>query len=112
MSDDINNLDPNDEGLKGIFGDRFHDETGKAPPAAAVNTTRKPMDAKWEPAKPDPNWLENLKACVKHVAIFGGLSILFFYWQQTGQMDSSAAVPSMCACTALAGLGVGRHVNR
>ena len=116
MSDDINNLDPNDEGLKQIFGDRFHDATGDTPVVRAVNTeqkpTQKPVDAKWEPAKPDPNWLENLKACVKHVAVFGGLSILFFYWQQTGQMDASAAVPSMCACTALAGLGVGRHVHR
>ena len=107
MSDDINNLDPNDEGLKQIFGDRFHDATQEP-----VKPVQKTVDAKWEPAKPDPNWLENLKACVKHVAVFGGLSILFFYWQQTGQMDASAAVPSMCACTALAGLGVGRHVHR
>ena len=111
MSDDINNLDPNDEGLKQIFGDRFHDATKEAT-APVQKTTHKPVDAQWEPAKPDPNWLDNLKACVKHVAIFGGLSILFFYWQQTGQMDASAAVPSMCACTALAGLGVGRHVHR
>lgn len=110
MENDINHLDPNDEGLKQIFGDRFHDETKESAPAQ--KPTRKPVDAKWEPVKPDPNWMDNLKACVKHVAVFGGLSILFFYWQQTGQMDASAAVPSMCACTALAGLGVGRHVHR
>ena len=112
MSDDINNLDPNDEGLKGIFGNRFHDTTGDH----AVNTeqkpTRKPVDAQWEPTKPDPNWLDDLKACVKHAVIFGGLSFLVFYWQQAGLMDSSVAVPTMCVCTALAGLGVGRHVHR
>ena len=106
MSDDINNLDPNDEGLKQIFGDRFHDATTEPKP------TRKPVDAQWEPAKPDPNWLDNLKACVKHAVIFGGLSFLVFYWQQAGLMDSSVAVPTMCVCTALAGLGVGRHVHR
>ena len=27
MPNDINELDVNDIGLKGIFGDRFHDET-------------------------------------------------------------------------------------
>lgn len=29
--------------------------------------------------------------------------------QQTGQMQASAAVPSMCACALLAGVGVGKH---
>lgn len=117
MSDDINNLDPNDEGLKGIFGARFHDATQEDPASAvnAVNEVQNPVHknvtAPWEPVRPDPNWLDKLKACAKHIAVFGGLSILFFYWQQTGQMDSSAAVPSMCACTALAGLGVGRNIR-
>ena len=110
MSDDINNLDPNDEGLKKIFGNRFHDATGRA-----VNkeqkTTRKPVDAQWEPTKPDPNWLDSLKACVKHAAIYGGLSLLVFYWQQAGLMDSSVAVPTMCICTALAGVGVGKNIR-
>ena len=110
MSDDINNLDTNDEGLKGIFGARFHDSTGHA-----VNTeqkpTRKPVDAKWEPAKPDPNWMDSMKSCAKSVLLFGGLSFLFFYWQQAGLMDSSVAVPTMCICTALAGVGVGRNIR-
>jgi hypothetical protein len=110
MSDDINNLDPNDEGLKKIFGDRFHDATqdGNIPKPTEV---QKPVRAQWEPVKPDPNWLDNLKACVKHVAIFGGLSFLVFYWQQAGLMDSSVAVPTMCICTALAGLGVGKNIG-
>lgn len=73
----------------------------------------KPVDAKWEHipeiVKGDRNWLDRLKACAKWVALFGGLSMLFFYWQQTGQMDTSAAVPSMCVCTLLAGVGVGRN---
>jgi hypothetical protein len=110
MENDINNLDPNDEGLKQIFGERFHDATQeKAIPKRTPAS--KPVDAQWEPVKPDPNWMDKLKGCVKSVAIFGCLGLLFFYWQQTGQMDSSAAVPSMCACTALAGLGVGKNIR-
>ena len=31
MSNDVNNLDIHDEGLKAIFGDRFHDETTESP---------------------------------------------------------------------------------
>lgn len=110
-----------DEGLQNVMGkDRCQNEwkPAKKPMADPVNTKygdevkmEKPVTASWEPVKPDPNWLDNLKACAKHVVLFGGLSILFFYWQQTGQMESSAAVPSMCACTALAGLGVGRNIR-
>ena len=108
MENDINNLDPNDEGLKGIFGDRFHDATQppvkKAPP--------QPVEAQREFSMPSSDWLTSLKACAKHAVIFGGLSILVFYWQQADLMDSSVAVPTMLACAALAGLGVGRNVHR
>lgn len=123
MPNDINELDVNDVGLKGIFGDRFHDATeapAKAESASKpTNTTHaektaqnpvcKPVAKLWEPPKPDPNWMDKLKGCVKCVALFGGLCLLFFYWQQTGQMEASAAVPSMCVCTALAGWGIGKN---
>lgn len=110
MENDINHLDPNDEGLKGIFGARFHDETQNEVPVK--KPTRKAVDAQWEPAKPDPNWLDKLKDCVKWLALFGGLSCLVFYWQGAGLMDPSIAVPTMCACTALGGVGVGKNLWR
>jgi hypothetical protein len=115
MSDDINNLDPNDEGLKGIFGDRFQDATSAATTAPAVGTVKKPasktMDAQWEPVQHAPSWMDSLKGCAKSVMLFGGLSVLVFYWQQAGLMAESIAVPSMCVCTALAGLGVGKNIR-
>jgi hypothetical protein len=111
MENDINNLDPNDEGLKQIFGDRFHDTTKDPTPTAKVQKPpRKVANAQCEPAK-EPNWLDGLKACAKHVILFGGLSFLVFYWQQAGLMDSSVAVPTMCICTALAGVGVGKNIG-
>lgn len=134
MQNDINNLEPEDIGLKQIMGDHFHDETAEAPQKAKA--TRKPSnatkpqkaaqkpaqnptkeaeafeDTKWQPVKPDPNWLDRLKDCAKWSVLFGGLCILFFYWQQTGQMTASAAVPSMCVCCGLAGLGIGKNVVR
>lgn len=78
----------------------------------AQNCMCNTKDAQWEPAKPDPNWLDKLKECAKWTAVFGGLCLLLFYWQQTGQMESSAAVPSMCVCTALAGFGCGKNAMR
>lgn len=131
MSNDINHLDVHDEGLKAIFGDRFHDETTGKPEAA--KTTRKAenpakavkapaiepktepaaaKECKWNPVKPDPNWLDKLKACAMYTVGFGGLSLLLFSWQQAGLMDSSVAIPSMCVCTALAGFGVGKNAMK
>lgn len=79
---------------------------------AAQNRMDNTKDAQWEPAKPDPNWIDKLKDCAKWTACFGGLCLLLFYWQQTGQMEASAAVPSMCVCTALAGFGCGKNAMR
>lgn len=87
-------------------------KTVQKPKDKPANENKTVEDAKWEPVKPAPNWLDNLKACAKWTAGFGGLCLLLFYWQQTGQMEPSAAVPSMCVCTALAGFGIGKNAVR
>lgn len=53
-------------------------------------------------------YVEPLKRCAKWAVLFGGLSLLIFYWQQSGQMTDSAAVPSLYICALLAGLSVGK----
>ena len=69
--------------------------------------TEKPMDAEYEPVK---NWYdEKTVNCVKWFLIFAGLEYLVFYWMQTGQMQSAAAMPSMIACALLAGISVGKN---
>ena len=66
-----------------------------------------PTDAEYETVK---TWYDEKTAnLVKWVLIFIGLEYLFFYWQQTGKMDESAAMPSMLVCALLAGLSVGKN---
>ena len=70
-------------------------------------STSKPMDAEYEPVK---TWYdEKAVNMVKWVVVFMGLEYLFFYWQQTGQMQSTAAMPSMIVCALLAGISVGKN---
>lgn len=118
MPNDINELDVTDAGLKGIFGDRFHDETQSEPQKViskkenpTQKETHKPTHnyngKSWEPTK-ERNWMDALREGSKWVALFGGLSILLWYWEVSGLMDASVAVPSMCACTALAGWNLGK----
>lgn len=73
----------------------------------AQKQNEKPMDAEYEPIK---TWYDEKTAnMVKWVVLFMGLEYLFFYWQQTGQMKSTAAMPSMIVCALLAGISVGKN---
>ena len=67
----------------------------------------KPVDAEYEPVK--ARYDAKIVNMVKWVVVFMGLEYLFFYWQQTGQMQSTAAMPSMIVCALLAGISVGKN---
>lgn len=71
------------------------------------NAKDKPMEADWEPVK---TWYDpKIVNLVKWTLIFIVLEYIFFYWKQTGQMQPSAAVPSMIVCALLAGISVGKN---
>ena len=73
----------------------------------AQKQTSEPVDAEYDPVK---TWYdEKIVNLVKWTSIFIGLEYLIFYWQQTGQMQESAAMPSMIVCAALAGISVGKN---
>ena len=74
---------------------------------AAQKPTSEPEDAEYEPVK---TWYDKKAVnMVKWAAVFIGLEYLVFYWQQTGQMQESAAMPSMLVCALLAGISVGKN---
>lgn len=73
----------------------------------AQKPTEKPVDAEYAPVK---TWYdEKTVNLVKWFSIFILLEYLFFYWQQSGQMQESAAMPSMIVCALLAGVSVGKN---
>ena len=73
----------------------------------AQKPTSEPVDAEYETVK---TWYdEKTVNLVKWVVLFVGLEYLVFYWQQTGQMKESAAMPSMIVCALLAGISVGKN---
>lgn len=78
-----------------------------------VNKAKKqePQKMAYEPVVNENDWMIKLKSCTKWSLIFGGLELLLFYWQQTGQMLPSAAVPSMIVCALLAGLKIGMNIK-
>ena len=82
---------------------KLHGEEKKV----AHRQTSDPIDAEYEPVK---TWYDEKSVnLVKWVLFFISLEYLFFYWQQTGKMDESAAMPSMLVCALLAGVSVGKN---
>lgn len=118
---EINNLDPDDIGLKQVMGNRFQNgskQSGKflkAEESTASTQTekkaKKPMDAQWEPIK-EHTWMDDLKECAKSSLLFGGLNMLIWYWQVSGLVAESVALPCMLICAGLFGLGIGKCCRR
>lgn len=74
----------------------------------AQKPTEKPMDAEYEPVA--DSWLDSPEIkCVAQFLFFAGIEYVVFYWLQTGQMELSAAMPSMIACAFLAGLSLKKN---
>lgn len=73
----------------------------------AQKPTSEPVDAEYDQVK---TWYdEKAVNLVKWALLFICLEYLLFYWQQTGQMQESAAMPSMLVCALLAGISVGKN---
>ena len=114
-----NNENLLDEGLQAVMGpDRCKanwQPSGTGIPVAKYpeeNSAEKKPTTKWQPVKPDPDDITRVKNATKWSALFGGLCLLFFYWQQTGLMDPTAAVPSMLTCMLCAGVSVGKNLTK
>lgn len=112
-----------DTELQKIFGDSYQDDTKAGTvkrnptPPPCTKASQKPQndsmddDVEWYPEMKS-SFASSLTECVKSSVPFAGLNLLIFYWAQTGLMAESIAVPSMCVCAALFGVGIGKFVRR
>ena len=111
-----------DEELCGMV--KFEDETKEKPyeenDVATENhkaeTKQKkkrsePIDAEYEPVA--DSWIDSpeMKGIVQFL-FFVGIEYVVFYWLQTGQMELSAAMPSMIVCAFLAGWNIKKNWKR
>ena len=115
----ITNEEIFDEELCGMV--KFEDETKEKPSdendvatenhKAETKQKKKrsePIDAEYEPVA--NSWLDSPEIkCVAQFLFFAGIEYVVFYWLQTGQMELSAAMPSMIVCAFLAGLSLKKN---
>lgn len=67
-----------------------------------------PIDAEYEPVA--DSWLDSPEMkCFAQFIFFAGIEYIVFYWLQTGQIELSAAMPSMIVCAFFAGLSLKKN---
>lgn len=102
---------------------KFEDETKAEHTEKTMAAENKKADAKTKKKRNEPidaeyesvtnSWLGSPEIkCIKWFVFFAGIEYIVFYWLQTGQMELSAALPSMIACALLAGISVGKNWRR
>ena len=110
--------------LAAVMGGRFHDETNEhgaepstthehkpkfANPMQNTAGKEKPCEPLWKPVKPAPNSMDKLKAVAKEVGLYGALSTILFYWQQTGKLDYTTAWYALLVCVGMVFFSVGKN---
>lgn len=111
MSNDINELDEQDIGLKNLMGDRFRDVNEEYVQPEQQYMDIPDADMEEIPAdlrKMGMDFTDKLMAFCKKSLVFAVVSWACFYWETKGLMDASIAVPAMWLCAVSAGFGAGR----
>ena len=77
------------------------------------NMTEKeqPVNAQWEPVKPSPNWFDKLRTSAKDVCLYAILSVILFWWQQTGRLEVTTSWYALLVCIGMMFFTIGRTWN-
>lgn len=109
--------------LQAVMGDKFMDATQEpaekpaekpvskkqSKPVKSAPVKEKPVDAQWEPVKPAPNFMEKLKQTVIDVWLYAGISLVLFWWQQTGLLEETTAWYALLVCVGMLFFTVGKN---
>lgn len=121
----MSDFEREDMELQAVMGNKFSDLTKEAsvkPTAKPVtkkesnpgkNTSEKekPIQEQWNPEKPAPNFMDKLKQTAKDVGLYAVLSIILFWWKQTGRLDETTAWYALLFCVGMVFFTVGRTWN-
>ena len=109
--------------LAAMMGGRFSDETNEpavepvAKPTAkkysnpGKNTParEKLTESLWQPVKPAADFTEKLKRTTKDVGLYAALSLILFWWQQSGRLDYTTAWWALLVCVGMVFFSIGKN---
>jgi hypothetical protein len=70
-----------------------------------------PVNAQWEPEKPTPNYMDKLRTSAKDMSLYAILSVILFWWQQSGRLDETTAWYALLFCVGMVFFTIGRAWN-
>lgn len=70
-----------------------------------------PVDAQWEPVKPKANYMDKLRTTAKDVCLYAVLSVILFWWQQTGRLEVTTSWYALLVCVGMVFFSIGRTWN-
>ena len=83
----------------------------QATPAKNTPEKEKAVEAQWEPARPSPNWFDKLKTTAKDVCLYAVLSVILFWWQQSGRLEVTTSWYALLVCIGMMFFTIGRAWN-
>ena len=67
------------------------------------------VDAPYEPVKPALDFMDRLKQTAKDVCLYAVLSLILFWWQQTGRLEETTAWYSLLVCVGMVCFSIGKN---
>lgn len=83
--------------------------TKESNPGKNAPKEEKTVDAPWEPVKPSHDFMDKLKQTAKDTCMYAVLSMILFYWQQTGKLDETTAWWSLLVCVGMVFFSIGKN---
>ena len=69
----------------------------------------KPVSEQWEPVKPAANYIDKLRQTAKDVILYAVLSLILFYWQQTGRIEVTTSWYALLVCVGMVFFSIGKN---
>lgn len=79
--------------------------------AKDTSKEEKPLDAEYEPVKPSPDFMYKLKQTAKDTCMYAVLSMILFWWQQTGILEETTAWYSLLVCVGMVFFSIGKNCS-
>lgn len=67
------------------------------------------VDAPYEPVKPALDFMDRLKQTAKDVCLYAVLSLILFYWQQTGRLETNTSWYALLVCVGMVFFSIGKN---
>jgi hypothetical protein len=78
-------------------------------PDKNTSEKEKPVQEQWKPEKPAPDFMDKLESTAKDICLWAVLSLVLFWWQQTGRIEVTTSWYALLMCVGMVFFSVGKN---